>query len=58
MKLYGELPNAKQIAQSIVKRRTENGERRAESAGILTTNDLKEAVEKHLPEAARTRRWQ
>ncbi len=42
MKLYGELPNAKQIAQSIVKRR-------AESAGILTTNDLKEAVEKHLP---------
>ncbi len=49
MKLYGELPNAKQIAQSIVKRRAENGERRTESAGILTTNDLKEAVEKHLP---------
>ena len=45
MRLYGELPNARQIAQSIVKRRTENGG----LGGIATTNDLKEAVEKHLP---------
>ena len=45
LRLYGELPNARQLAQDIVKRRTENGER----GGIVTTNDLKEAVEKHLP---------
>ena len=31
LRLYGELPNAKQLARSIVKRRTESGERRTES---------------------------
>lgn len=46
LRLYGELPNARQLAKSIVKRRAENGER---TGGIRTTNDLKEAVERHLP---------
>lgn len=41
MKLYGELPNARQMARAIVKARGENE--------IVTTGDLKEAVKKHLP---------
>lgn len=45
LRLYGELPNARQMARAIVKWRTENGERRE----IATTSDLKEAVAKHLP---------
>lgn len=45
LRLYGELPNARQLAHDIIKRRMENGEQ----TGIVTTNDLKEAVEKHLP---------
>ena len=45
LRLYGELPNARQMARAIVKWRTENGERRE----ITTTSDLKEAVAKHLP---------
>ena len=45
LKLYGELPNAKQMARAIVKWRVESGERR----DIVTTTDLKEAVRKHLP---------
>lgn len=45
LKLYGELPNARQMARSIVKWRTEN----AEQGGIRTTTDLKEAVSRHLP---------
>ncbi len=77
LRLYGELPNAKQLARSIVKRRAENGERKTENGecdtphpsgtplqegrrsaatengephkGIMTTRDLKEAVEMHLP---------
>ena len=39
--LYGELPNAKAMAQAIVKQRNENP--------ILTTNELCEAVGKLLP---------
>ena len=45
LRLYGELPNARQMAKAIVKWRTENGERRE----IRTTGDLKEAVSRHLP---------
>ncbi len=45
LKLYGELPNARQMARAIVKWRMENGERRE----MVTTTDLKEAVRHHLP---------
>lgn len=41
LKLYGELPNARQMARAIVKARSENE--------IATTGDLKEAVRHHLP---------
>ena len=52
LRLYGELPNAKQLARSIVKRRTDrvlaesNGGR---GTGIRTTAELCEAVREHLP---------
>ena len=59
LRLYGELPNATALAHAIVKRRTENGERRTEnglstenrelSEGIVTTSDLKDAVASLLP---------
>lgn len=45
LRLYGELPNARQMARAIVKWRTENGE----AGGIRTTGDLKAAVEYLLP---------
>ena len=45
LKLYGELPNAHQMARAIVKWRTEGEERR----DVLTTADLKAAVSRHLP---------
>lgn len=45
LKLYGELPNAKQMARAIVDFRG----RRLESGGINTTGELKEAVSRHLP---------
>lgn len=41
LKLYGELPNAKQMAKAIVKARA--------LKAIATTTDLKEAVAHHLP---------
>lgn len=41
LKLYGELPNAKQMAKAIVKARS--------LKAIATTTDLKEAVAHHLP---------
>ena len=41
LRLYGELPNASQMARAIVRRRSE-GE-------IVTTFDLREAVSRHLP---------
>ena len=41
LKLYGELPNARQMARAIVRTRSENA--------IATTTDLKEAVSRHLP---------
>ena len=41
LRLYGELPNARQMARAIVRHRTESG--------IVTTTDLKEAVIRHLP---------
>lgn len=44
LRLYGELPNARQMARAIVRWRT-GGERR----DIVTTTDLKEAVSHHLP---------
>ena len=45
LKLYGELPNARQMARAIVQFRA----RKAEAGGIRTTTDLKEAVSRHLP---------
>ena len=45
LRLYGELPNARQMARAITKHRTEN----AEQGGIATTGDLKAAVEHLLP---------
>ena len=45
LKLYGELPNARQMARAIVQFRGQ----KAESGGIRTTMDLKEAVSRHLP---------
>lgn len=47
-KLYGELPNARQMARAIAKWRMEGGERR----DIVTTSDLKAAVARHLPRGA------
>ena len=41
LKLYGELPNARQMARAIVKARAEKD--------IVTTTDLKNAVSRHLP---------
>ncbi len=41
LKLYGELPNAKQMAKAMVRARSEKE--------IVTTGDLKEAVGRHLP---------
>ncbi|MBP5677614.1 MAG: 16S rRNA (cytosine(1402)-N(4))-methyltransferase RsmH [Bacteroidales bacterium] len=41
LKLYGELPNARQMAKAIVKARAE--------AEIVTTADLRRAVAHHLP---------
>ena len=43
LKLYGELPNAKQMARAIVKYRQEAG------SPIQTTGELKAAVQRHLP---------
>lgn len=45
LKLYGELPNARQMARAIVEFRG----RRSEVGGIRTTGELKEAVSRHLP---------
>ena len=47
LKLYGELPNARQMARAIVRYR-EHGSAE-ECKGIVTTADLKEAVRHHLP---------
>ena len=53
LKLYGELPNARQMARAIVEfrgRRSEvSAEPTAHHGGIVTTGDLKEAVRRHLP---------
>lgn len=43
LKLYGELPNAKQMARAIVRCRQDAG------GSIETTGQLKEAVKHHLP---------
>jgi 16S rRNA (cytosine1402-N4)-methyltransferase len=43
LKLYGELPNAKQMARAIVRYRQDAG------APIETTGELKSAVQRHLP---------
>ena len=43
LKLYGELPNAKQMARAIVKCR------QGADAPIRTTGELKAAVQRHLP---------
>ena len=45
LKLYGELPNARQMARAIVEFRG----RRSEVGGIRTTGELREAVSRHLP---------
>lgn len=45
LRLYGELPNARQMARAIVEYRG----RKSEVGGIQTTTDLKEAVSRHLP---------
>lgn len=47
LRLYGELPNARQMAQAIVKARAE--------AEIATTADLRTAVARHLPRGAENR---
>ncbi len=41
LKMYGELPNARQMARAITRKRAE--------AEIITTTDLKNAVQRHLP---------
>ena len=41
LKQYGELPNARQMARAIVRARSERE--------IVTTGDLREAVQRHLP---------
>lgn len=48
LRLYGELPNARQMARAIVKWRTAEAES-GEAGGIRTTGDLKAAVEHLLP---------
>ncbi len=48
LRLYGELPNARQMAKAIVKWRTVEAES-GEVGGIRTTGDLKAAVEHLLP---------
>lgn len=45
LRLYGELPNARQMARAIVEFRG----RKSETGGIRTTGELKEAVSRHLP---------
>lgn len=47
LKQYGELPNARQMARAIVRARSERE--------IVTTGDLREAVQYHLPRAASSR---
>ena len=47
LKQYGELPNARQMARAIVRARSERE--------IVTTGDLREAVQHHLPRAASSR---
>lgn len=51
LRLYGELPNARQMARAIVRYREckEAQGSEKESKGIATTSDLKEAVRRHLP---------
>ncbi len=55
LKLYGELPNARQMAKAIVRYRGECREVQGSAkecktnVGIRTTGELKEAVQKHLP---------
>ena len=55
LKNYGELPNARQMARAIVRKRdgkSEKGEVRSEDGErreIKTTGELKEAVRHHLP---------
>lgn len=48
LRLYGELPNARQMAKAIVQFR----DRSSEFGGIRTTMELREAVQKHLPRGA------
>ena len=45
LRMYGELPNARQMAHAIVQFRS----RSSEVGGILTTGDLRDAVQRHLP---------
>ena len=47
LKMYGELPNARQMARAIVKARS--------AKEIVTTTDLKEAVWRHLPRGMENR---
>lgn len=47
LRLYGELPNARQMARAIVKARGEKD--------IATTGDLREAVSRHLPRGMENR---
>ena len=47
LKQYGELPNARQMARAIVRARSERE--------IVTTGDLREAVQHHLPRVASSR---
>jgi 16S rRNA (cytosine1402-N4)-methyltransferase len=50
LKLYGELPNARQMARAIVRYRESMGMHGEEGkSGITTTGELKEAVSRHLP---------
>ena len=50
LRLYGELPNARQMARAIVRyREDKKSQGSAEESGIRTTADLKEAVRHHLP---------
>ena len=44
LRLYGELPNARQMAHAIVQGRSE--------AELVTTSDLRAAVQRHLPRGA------
>ena len=49
LRLYGELPNARQMARAIVKYREGVKGSERTNVGICTTGDLKEAVQRHLP---------